>query len=93
MVVPTYYGIPLKDLNPELMAIMTAKAGVVIIRDSGATPEEYAEWSLGLGYHLSPEIWCTDKEHSNLFTNCLSWGRFLLKAHVFYGRADSSTEV
>ena len=67
MVVPTYYGIPLKDLNPELMAIMTGKAGVVIIRDSGATPEEYAEWSLGLGYHLSPEIWCTDKEHSSLF--------------------------
>jgi alpha-ketoglutarate-dependent taurine dioxygenase len=67
MVVPTYYGIGLKDLDPEQMAIMTAKAGVVIIRDSKATPEEYAEWSLGLGYHLSPEIWCTDKEHSDLF--------------------------
>ena len=67
VVVPTYYGIGLKDLDPEQMAIMTAKAGVVIIRDSGATPEEYAEWSLGLGYHLSPEIWCTDKEHSSLF--------------------------
>ena len=67
MVVPTYYGMKLKDLNPEQMAVMTAKAGVVIIRDSGATPEEYAEWSLGLGYHLSPEIWCTDKEHSSLF--------------------------
>ena len=67
VVVPTYYGIGLKDLDPEQMAIMTAKAGVVIIRDSKATPEEYAEWSLGLGYHLSPEIWCTDKEHSNLF--------------------------
>ena len=46
---------------------MVAHAGVVVIRDSGATPEEYAEWSLGLGYHLSPEIWCTDKEHSDLF--------------------------
>jgi len=67
VVVPTYYGIGLKNLDPEQMAIMTAKAGVVIIRDSGATPEEYAEWSLGLGYHLSPEIWCTDKEHSSLF--------------------------
>ena len=67
MVIPEYYGVPLKDLNPELMATLTAKAGVVMIRNSGATPEEYAEWSLGLGYHLSPEIWCTDKEHSSLF--------------------------
>ena len=67
MVVPTYLEIPLEDLNPDNIARMVAHAGVVVIRDSGATPEEYAEWSLGLGYHLSPEIWCTDKEHSDLF--------------------------
>ena len=67
MVTPQYIGIPLEDLNPDNIARMVAHAGVVVIRDSGATPEEYAEWSLGLGYHLSPEIWCTDKEHSDLF--------------------------
>ena len=67
MVVPTYLEIPLEDLDPDNIARMVAHAGVVVIRDSGATPEEYAEWSLGLGYHLSPEIWCTDKEHSDLF--------------------------
>ena len=67
MVTPTYLEIPLEDLNPDNIARMVAHAGVVVIRDSGATPEEYAEWSLGLGYHLSPEIWCTDKEHSDLF--------------------------
>jgi alpha-ketoglutarate-dependent taurine dioxygenase len=67
MVVPTYLGIPLSELDPDNIAEMIGKSGVVVIRDSGATPEEYAEWSLGLGYHLSPEIWCTDKEHSNLF--------------------------
>ena len=67
MVVPTYLGVPLSELDPDNIAKLIGKAGVVVIRDSGATPEEYAEWSLGLGYHLSPEIWCTDKEHSNLF--------------------------
>ena len=67
MVVPTYLGLSLSELDPDNVAELIGKAGVVVIRDSGATPEEYAEWSLGLGYHLSPEIWCTDKEHSNLF--------------------------
>jgi len=67
MHVPTYLGHKLSELDPEVMATMTAEFGVVVIRNSNATPEEYAEWSLGLGYHLSPEIWCTDKEHSSLF--------------------------
>jgi alpha-ketoglutarate-dependent taurine dioxygenase len=67
MVVPTYLGLSLPELDPDNIAELIGKAGVVVIRDSGATPEDYAEWSLGLGYHLSPEIWCTDKEHSNLF--------------------------
>ena len=67
MVTPQYIGIPLEELDANNIARMVAKAGVVVIRDSGASPEEYAEWSLDLGYHLSPEIWCTDKEHSDLF--------------------------
>jgi|TARA_B110001454_G_scaffold115747_1_gene108211 alpha-ketoglutarate-dependent taurine dioxygenase len=67
MVVPEFNGVPLSELDPDNIAKMVGKAGVVVIRNSGATPEEYAEWSLGVGYHLSPEIWCTDKEHSNLF--------------------------
>jgi alpha-ketoglutarate-dependent taurine dioxygenase len=67
MVVPQYDGVPLSKLDPDNIASEVGKAGVVIIRNSRATPEEYADWSLGLGYHLSPEIWCTDKEHSNLF--------------------------
>jgi alpha-ketoglutarate-dependent taurine dioxygenase len=41
--------------------------GVVAITNSGVTPEAFAEWSLDLGYHLSPDIWCTDHEHSDLF--------------------------
>ena len=67
MVVPEYSGVPLSEINPDNVAKQIANQGLVVIRDSGATPEEYAEWSLGVGYHLSPEIWCTDKEHSNLF--------------------------
>ena len=67
MVTPQYIGIPLEELDANNIAKMVAKAGVVVIRDSGASPEAYAEWSLDLGYHLSPEIWCTDKEHSDLF--------------------------
>ena len=67
MVVPEYSGVPLSEINPDNVAKQIANQGLVVIRDSGATPEEYAEWSLGVGYHLSPEIWCTDKEHSHLF--------------------------
>jgi len=67
MVVPEYSGVPLSEINPDNVAKQIANQGLVVIRDSGATPEEYAEWSLGVGYHLSPEIWCTDKEHSDLF--------------------------
>ena len=47
MVIPEYHGIPLEELNPDNVAELVAKAGLVVIRDSGATPEEYAEWSLG----------------------------------------------
>ena len=57
MVVPEFNGVPLSELDPDNIAKMVGKAGVVVIRNSGATPEEYAEWSLGVGYHLSPEIW------------------------------------
>jgi len=42
MVTPQYIGIPLEELNPDNIARMVAHAGVVVIRDSGATPEEYA---------------------------------------------------
>ena len=50
MHVPTYLGHKLSELDPEEAATMTAEFGVIVIRNSGATPEEYAEWSLGLGY-------------------------------------------
>lgn len=41
--------------------------GVAAITNSRTSPEEFAKWSLDLGYHLSPDIWCTDHEHSDLF--------------------------
>ena len=40
MVVPTYLGLSLSELNPDNIAELIGKAGVVVIRDSGATPEE-----------------------------------------------------
>lgn len=62
-----YDGIKLDDLDPSQIARETAENGVVVIVNSGASPEEYAEWNMGYGYHLSPDIWCTDKEHSDIF--------------------------
>ena len=43
MNVPTYLDHKLSELDPEVMATMTGEFGVVVIRNSGATPEEYAE--------------------------------------------------
>lgn len=62
-----YDGIKLLDLNPIEIAREVGTLGFVVIRNSGTNPAELAEWSLGFGYHLSPEIWCTDKEFSNIF--------------------------
>lgn len=67
MIYKSYEGVSLKDLEPSLIAKEVGTVGVVLIRNSGATPKEFADWSLGFGYHLSPEIWCTDKEFSNVF--------------------------
>ena len=53
--------------DPVQAAKDTAEYGVISITNSNASPEEFAEWSLSYGYHLSPDIWCTDSEHSDLF--------------------------
>ena len=57
----------LDTIDPIEASKQTAEYGYLIIEGSGATPEEYAEWALGYGYHVSPDIWCTDKEHSEYF--------------------------
>lgn len=62
-----YDGVPLANLDPIKTAREVGTLGFVVIRNSGASPKEFADWSLDFGYHLSPEIWCTDKEVSNVF--------------------------
>jgi|TARA_B110000093_G_C12928693_1_gene392501 alpha-ketoglutarate-dependent taurine dioxygenase len=57
----------LDTIDPIEASKQTAEHGYLIIEGSGATPEEYAEWALDYGYHVSPNIWCTDKEHSEYF--------------------------
>ncbi|SVD56948.1 uncharacterized protein METZ01_LOCUS409802, partial [marine metagenome] len=54
-------------IDPIEASQLTATNGYLIIENSGASPEEYAEWALEFGYHVSPDIWCTDKEHSEYF--------------------------
>jgi len=60
-------GKKLSAIDPIEASILTAEHGYLIIEDSGASPEEYAEWALEYGYHVTPDIWCTDKEHSEYF--------------------------
>jgi len=62
-----YNHTTLSLIDAEIVAKETAQYGVVIIENSQSTPKDFADWSLNYGYHLSPDIWCTDDEHSDLF--------------------------
>lgn len=62
-----YNNTKLSKIDPLSAAKETGEFGLVVIKNSQCTPEEFAEWSLDYGHHLSPNIWCTDKEHSDLF--------------------------
>lgn len=62
-----YIGQKLSKIDPLEASIATAANGWVVIEDSGASPEEFAEWYLEYNYTLSPGIWCTDRTHSDLF--------------------------
>ena len=57
----------LEAIDPIQASRWCAEHGYLMILNSGATPEEYAQWALEFGYHVSPDIWCTDKEHSEYF--------------------------
>ena len=57
----------LDAIDPLEASKLTAEHGYLIIENSGATPEEFAQWNLNYGYHVSPDIWCTDKDHSEYF--------------------------
>ena len=57
----------LDAIDPIDASKKIAEHGYLIIENSGASPEEFAGWNLELGYHISPDIWCTDKEHSEYF--------------------------
>ena len=57
----------LDAIDPIEASKLTAEHGYLIIENSGATPEEFAEWNLHYGYNISPDIWCTDKDHSEYF--------------------------
>ena len=65
MICKKYVDSSLSNLNPSEIAEQVGKYGVVAIIGSKASPEEFADWSYEMGYHLSPDVWCTDKEHSN----------------------------
>ena len=67
MIYKLYDGQPLKSLSAKKTAAEVGTLGVVVIRNSQCTAKEFADWSLDLGYHLSPQIWCTDREESDLF--------------------------
>ena len=62
-----YKDTELSQIDPVQTAKETGTYGVVVIENSNCSPKEFAEWSLEYGYHLSPDIWCTDDEHSDLF--------------------------
>ncbi len=57
----------LESISPIDANKMVAEHGYLVIENSGATPEEFALWNLDFGYHIKPDIWCTDKEHSEYF--------------------------
>ena len=57
----------LEAIDPIDAANMVAQYGYLAIENSGASPEEFAKWNLEMGHHISPDIWCTDKEHSEYF--------------------------
>jgi len=57
----------LEAIDPIDAANMVAQHGYLAIENSGASPEEFAKWNLEMGHHISPDIWCTDKEHSEYF--------------------------
>lgn len=67
MILKNYKNKSLNELNPDQIAKDTAEYGLVIIENSDCSPKQFADWSLQYGYHLSPRIWCTDTEHSELF--------------------------
>lgn len=67
MIYKLYDGQYLRNLDAKKIAAEIGTLGVVVIRNSRCTAKEFADWSLDLGYHLSPQIWCTDREHSDLF--------------------------
>ena len=62
-----YIGKKLSQIDPTEAARSTAEHGWIVIEGSNASPSEFAEWYKEYGYTLSPDIWCTDKEHSDLF--------------------------
>ena len=57
----------LESIDPIDANKMVAEHGYLVIENSGASPEEFAKWNLAFGYHISPDIWCTDKKHSEYF--------------------------
>jgi alpha-ketoglutarate-dependent taurine dioxygenase len=67
MVAKFFNDIPLTKLPPLEIAQMVGSTGVVVLRSTGATPQQFADWSEEFGYHLSPDIWCMDKEYGGIF--------------------------
>lgn len=62
-----YVGKKLNNIDPIEASSAIAECGWIVIEDSNASPEEFAEWYLDAFYTLSPDIWCSDKTHNSLF--------------------------
>jgi hypothetical protein len=59
-------GKKLSAIDPIEASRLTATHGYLIIEDSGATPEEYAEWSLEYGYQNTfAGLWFEEKGFKN----------------------------
>jgi alpha-ketoglutarate-dependent taurine dioxygenase len=60
-------GANLSTLFPSEASAAIAQDGYLVLQNTGASPEEFAEWFTDFAYTLSPDIWCSDKSHSSLF--------------------------
>lgn len=60
-------GIKLSSLLASEASRAIAQHGYLVLENTNASPEEFAEWFEDFTYTLSPDIWCSDKNHSDLF--------------------------
>lgn len=60
MLTKTYNNTKLSSIDPVQAARETAEYGIVVIRGSGASSEEFGEWVQCYGHHQMVDVWCTE---------------------------------